>query len=460
MSILLYNGRVFNTEHTYILINGNRIAKIGNGTLPDATRSYDLNGAEIYPGFCDSHTHLSNIALMHGTLDLTNKSRKDVLQAVREECRRKKRVVGRGWDESFWERKEYLSSEELDEICPDSEVFLVREDGHLAVVNSLTRRKYSLGDEEGILLENEVWKMSNMLDAFKNLDFDFAQRYALSRGVTCVHDFGDMNAISTYFNMHRSGKLDIRIYASFYIEDFPKIKSIGLYSGFGDSFLKIGSLKLFSDGSIGAKTAATEYRDGFRAKPLISSKKLRALVKDANTSGIRVFTHAIGDFAIETVINAYKDTKGNRIEHFELAREEFLNNDNFSVSVQPNFLKWAKRGGLYHRMLGDSWLENNNPFKKINERGIEMLFGSDCMPLDPLFGIKMSTESEFLQQRTSLKEAIQAYTLGSYYMSTHLGKLNQGNIADIVVVKDEKILLTMVDGKIKYMNLKTSKNNF
>ncbi len=452
MCIVIYNVRLHGREGEYVLIKNNRIEKIGSGNLPIGSKKIDGHGALILPGFCDSHTHLSNIALMHGTLDLTNKTREEIIRLVKNECGKRKIIVGRGWDESFWERKEYLTMEELDSACSRSIVFLVREDGHLAVVNSLAKNKYGMGDENGILREDEVGKMAKSLGAFKNLDFEYAQKYALSKGVTCVHDFANVNTLRAYFRLHREGNLKLRIYANFYQEDFQRIKSLGLYSGFGDSFLRIGALKLFGDGSIGAKTAATKYADGKKVEPLLSEKKLRAIVEDANSSGIRVFTHAIGDRAIENVIKAYRGTEGNRIEHFELVRDEFLEERNFSVAMQPNFLKWAKKGGLYHHMLGEEWLEKNNPYRKIIDSGIPMLFGSDCMPLDPLYGIKMATESEYATQRISFEEAVRAYTMGSKYMHDNLGEIKAGKIADLVAIKEGKVLFTMVDGKIQYVS--------
>lgn len=449
MTILLHNAEVLGEEGSYILIKGNRIEKIGRGEPAGATRKYDLDGASVFPGFCDSHTHLSNVALMHGTLDLTGKKREEVLNSIERECKRKKVIVGRGWDESFWDRREYLTSEELDSVCKGAIVFLVREDGHLAVVNSLAREKYGMGDENGIIREEEVGRMAKILGAFKNLDFEYAQNYALSKGITCIHDFAGRETLREYFRMHRRNELKIRIYANFYREAYDLIRELGLHSGFGDPFLKIGALKIFADGSIGAHTAATTYSDGKVVEPMLSREKIRAIVEEANSHGIRVFTHAIGDLAIEEVLAAYRGTRENRIEHFELAGEEHFRKE-AEVSMQPNFLKWAKPQGLYHRMLGKKWLEKNNPYRKIIDSGMSMLFGSDCMPMDPLFGIKMAVESEYPAQRITFDEAIRAYTAGASYMHTLLGKIEKGAIADLVVVKDGTVEMTIVNGRILY----------
>ena len=461
--MLLYNAtiKVGDEEYEYLLIRGNRIEKIGRGNLPRASKKINLHGATVLPGFCDSHTHLSNVALQHSQLDLTGKDRNEILDIVAKECRKRKYILGRGWDESFWEKKEYISKEELDAVCREKIVFLIREDGHLAVMNSAAENKFNISTEDGIVREKDVERIMKKLKISESLDFDFAQEYALSKGITCIHDFASINTLRRYMDMHRKGKLKIRIYANFYKSSYSLLRKMGIYSGYGDSFLRIGSLKLFADGSIGAKTAATRYADGVEVKPLLSGRKLRAIVRNANSSGIAVMTHAIGDIAIEEVLRAYRETKGNRIEHFELALEEHIDAlDGTSVSMQPNFLKWAKKGGLYERMLGTEWLERNNPYRRILDEGKTLLFGSDCMPMDPLFGIDLAINSEYRQQRIGLDEAIRAYTLGAKYFGSNYGELREGYMADLVVIKGDiwntrnteslKIWMTIVDGRIMY----------
>ncbi len=454
MSILLYNAEIFqNPNGEWLLVRKNKIEKIGKGNLPSASRKIDLHGALIIPGFCDSHTHLSNVALMHSEIDLTGKSREEILKIIREECGKRKIVIGRGWDESLWEDRRYLTMEEIDSSCPNKIVVLIREDGHMAAVNSYTAKRFGIESEDGVIKEKNLEKIIKKLKIGERVDLDFAQNYALSKGVTCVHDFANTRTLRAYFAMHSKRKLKIRIYANFYQSSYPLIRRLGLYSGFGDEFLKIGALKLFADGSIGARTAATEYEDGKIVEPMLTANNLKKIVMDANSRGIRVFTHAIGDLAISEVIDGYRNTNGNRIEHFELVRDEHLDklkDMNVVLSMQPNFLKWAKIGGLYHHALGKKWLKRNNPYRKIIDSGIKLLFGSDCMPLNPLFGIKMATASEYEAQRISFEEAIKAYTIGAKYMSDKLGEIKKGFLADLVAIRDEKVILTMVDGRILY----------
>ncbi len=464
MSILLYNGTVKGEEdYEWLLIRGNRIAEMGCGNPPAAARKVDLKGGYVFPGFCDSHAHLEILATLHGYLDLSGKKRDEVLKLVKEECRKRKLVIGRGWDESFWERREYLTREELDEVC-ENPAILIREDGHVGVVNTAFLKKYGISGEDGLLREDALSKALKKLNFKKTLDFDYAQKYALGRGVTCVHDFAGEDTLRRYMEMHRKGTLKIRIFASFYRSTYTAVKKMGLHTGFGDSWLKIGALKLFADGSIGAKTAATTYADGTSVAPILTDTKLRRIVRDANSRGIRVMTHAIGDLAIDEVLKAYRDSEGNRIEHLELVREDQLSLlHRREVSMQPNFLKWNSRGGLYHQKLGEYWLSRNNPYRELLNSGVALLFGSDCMPMDPLFGIHHAVNSEYPKQRISVDDALHAYTAGAKYMNERLGEIRRDYLADLVVLdrdpyahaermREIKVKMTFVDGKLMHIS--------
>ncbi|MCD6276058.1 MAG: amidohydrolase [Thermoplasmata archaeon] len=461
MSLLIYNAVIGKEDYEWLLIEGDKISKLGKDNPPSAARKIDARGGYVVPGFCDSHAHLINIAIMHEYLDLTGKSRREVFNMAERECEKRKIIIGRGWDESFWEEKRYITREELDDVC-SKPVLLIREDGHVGVANTAMLKKMDVWNDEGVLKENLLEKILKRLKIGDSLNFEYAQNYALSKGITCVHDFANIDTLKKYMEMHRRGELKIRIFASFYGSAYQIIKKLGLYSGYGNSYLRIGALKLFADGSIGAETAATRYIDGKVVKPLLRAKKLKNILKDANSRGIKVMTHAIGDTAIDEVLKAYREYPGNRIEHVELVREEQLNPlGKMELSMQPNFLKWNAKGGLYYTKLGEEWLERNNPYRKLIDSGAKLLFGSDCMPMDPLFGIYFAVNSRYPQQRIEVHEAFKAYTEGSKYMNSLLGEIKEGYLADLVVLSDDpervregvnkiKIKMTIVNGKLMY----------
>ena len=465
--LLLHNGTIHGEEnYEWLLIENGRIARMGNGALPKSGKYLDLKGGHVFSSFCDAHTHLSNIALMQNYLDLTGRGKEEILDMVRKECGKKEIVLGRGWDESFWREKHYITSQEIDEVCQKPTI-LIREDGHLAVLNTPAMKKFDIHTPEGIVTESLLEKVLHALKPYLKMNLESAMKYALSKGITCVHDFANEETLKEYMRLHSMGRLKIRIFASFYRSTYTNVRKLGLYTGYGDEYLRIGALKLFADGSIGAKTAATIYVDGETVKPMLTARKLRRIVEMANSSGVKVFTHAIGDFAIEQVLRAYKGTCGNRIEHFELVRDEFLNELEkmkcIKLSMQPNFLKWALPGGLYEEKLGREWLSRNNPYAKIVIRGIPLLFGSDCMPMNPLLGIHLAVNSAYESQRIGVMDALKAYTEGSRYMSPLLGELKKGYLADLVVlgddplekksrIKDIQIKTTMIEGTPAYIS--------
>ncbi len=463
MSLLLYNGKFYGTDDAeWILIRNGVIADIGKGALPDATRKINLDGMFVYPGFCDSHTHLSNIALMQSNLDLSHKTKVEILEMIKNESRKKKIVIGRGWDESNWKDAKYITADEIDSVCADVPVVLVRECGHLATLNTAAMKKFGIVRENGLIFEDEVGYVLKNVE--RNLDIMAAIDYALSRGITAIHDFANTVIMRKYFELWRKNQLKIRVMLNFYRSGYHAVRKLGLVTGFGDEFFKIGGLKLFADGSIGAGTAATTYRDGKTVSPLMSLRQLRAYVTNANSRGIKVLTHAIGDLAIETVLRAYENTSGNRIEHFELATDEHIERIGESlVCMQPNFLKWAARGGLYEKMLGERWLPLNNAYRKILDAGHKLLFGSDGMPLSPLFGIHYAVNSPYEAQRISVDEALDAYTRGASHISSRLGKIKKGFLADLVVLDrdlkdrahiiDAKVVYTIINGAILYSNI-------
>jgi len=165
----------------------------------------------------------------------------------------------------------------------------------------------------------------------------------------------------------------------------------------------MGVVKIFTDGSIGARTAA--LREGYVDKTgwgllLLPDGELRALLQTCFERRVTVAIHAIGDAALEQVVGAFENVTGKRplptgwgsIEHAELLDDELLSRIKplgVTLSVQPNFVaQWGQPGGLYEEALGRARFERMNPFGEIRRLGIPLTFGSDCMPLNPALGLR------------------------------------------------------------------------
>jgi predicted amidohydrolase YtcJ len=509
VDIALINGKVmtFDNEDRVaeaVAISGKRIIHVGRSnevreTSDDRTNIIDLKGKVLLPGFIDAHTHFVQMGSMFDMVDLRGASSlSEALERVKQRVTKTRKggfVIGINWDESKWPEKRYINRKDLDAITNAHPVALVRMDGHMMSVNSYLLKLIKIpaekrgvdmdenGEITGILKEEASDYIRSMAPSDPETlvkSLMKAISYAHELGVTSVHDTVGSAEISAYVLAHKVGKLKIRVYLNFTQEYLDYMLKLGLSTGFGDDKLRIGALKLFSDGSIGSRTAAIsgEFEDepGNNGMLIYGEGKLEEIVAKAHRVGIQVAVHAIGDRAIDLTLDAIeralkasprKDHR-HRIEHMELAREESISrvaNLGVIASMQPNFLgEWGLPGDMYEKRLGRYWLEHNNIYREILDRDVVIAFGSDCMPFAPLYGIHWAVNAPMKSQRISVHEAIRCYTKNAAYASFEenlKGSIEPGKLADVVVlstdpyedpqrIKDIKVALTIQDGEIVY----------
>jgi hypothetical protein len=142
---------------------------------------------------------------------------------------------------------------------------------------------------------------------------------------------------------------------------------------------------------------------------------------------------------------------------------------NIALSMQPNFIgQWGQKGGMYERRLGKGRTSLMNPFRKIADAGVTLTFGSDCMPLDPLYGIRSAVDAPYACQRLKPIEALRAYTQSGALLSNESnikGKISKGMLADLVVLSHDpikslsrtKVDATVVDGTVVWERVKIKK---
>jgi predicted amidohydrolase YtcJ len=230
----------------------------------------------------------------------------------------------------------------------------------------------------------------------------------------------------------------------------------GLMTGFGDAWFRLGAIKVFSDGSLGAYTAALrepyEGRPGDRGMLVHPRAELMTILRTEHRSGFQTATHAIGDDAIDEVITALEAVQAeeprkdprHRIEHFELPDDDLLRRSRKAgliASCQPNFVgQWSGPGDVYETRLGTERAATNNPYRRVLARRIPLCFGSDGMPYGPLYGIHSAVNGFFGDQRISVEDAFRAATAGGAYASFEeelKGTLEAGKLADFVVLEDD-----------------------
>jgi len=314
--------------------------------------------------------------------------------------------------------------------------------------------------------------------------FEKATKIAHQNGLVGIHDLGGEDAFKRYQNLHSSGNLHLRVWVTIPQKNLDSAIQLGIKTGFGNNFLKVGGVKLYADGALGSQTALT-FKPYLGSKnnfgiEVTSEEDLTSLVKKANDSGISAIIHAIGDRAVHHALNALeKSGKGflrNRIEHIQLIQEEDI--ERFSklkviASVQP--IHATSDRDIAERYWGRG-CRFAYPYNTLKENGAKLIFGSD-IPIEdfsPLRGIHAAVTRKregdkrdpwYPEQRISVGDSVYAYTLGAAYASgeeTIRGSIEVGKLADLVVLSQdifeippEEILSTRVsatvfDGKIVF----------
>jgi hypothetical protein len=318
--------------------------------------------------------------------------------------------------------------------------------------------------------------------------------YAASLGVTSlqamVPDYADLEAFSV---LAERGELTSRIYAAPIETHWKDQSRIGIRHAFGSDFLRIGAVKGFADGSLGSTTAYffEPYVDAPDARGLLSDEMqplsgMRERLTGADQAGLQLCIHAIGDQAISLVLDIFQSIqKANgdrdrrwRIEHAQhVAPKDFQRFASLHViaSVQPYHAiddgQWAER------RIGPIRAKTTYAFRTFLDHGVRLAFGTDwtVAPLNPMLGLYAAVTRATLdgkhpngwvpEQKISIQEAIEAYTLGSAYaefQEKEKGSITPGKLADLVLISDNllkmdphalreaKVEMTMVGGKIVY----------
>ncbi len=467
-SVMLRNAEVWeHPDSDAVILRGGRITWIGKGDPMNGPtdEAIDVQGGTVIPGFVDAHVHLAQTGLAESGwhVNVSQRSKEDAIAAVRDAARGRgpgEWVIATGWDESRWPEACALTRRELDRAAPRNPVLAVRVDGHVLIANScglrdqpvariLEARSADVDEDLGRVREEAAMAaVAAVRPDRSTIDeaLRAAARLCHRMGVVSVHTMCD--GLDPEIFLGAAEVLALRVVVNPPIESLSQLVAAGQRTGEGDDWAKWGGAKLFLDGSIGARNAAVSepFRSGGCGALLRDDAAVTALVRAADAAGWQTIAHAIGDRAIGQLVKAHEavGTRAalrHRVEHFEFPSKEQVARAaeaGLCACMQPNFVgNWSGTGSLYDRELGPLRDRRSDPHRWVVDAGMPLGFGSDGMPISPLYGLGSAVRSPHEAQRLSLEEAVDAYTTGGAYLAhdeANTGTIDVGKRADIVVL--------------------------
>jgi predicted amidohydrolase YtcJ len=429
------------------------------------TTVIDCGGRVLLPGFVDAHTHLTSVGrhAVHADLRTADDPDEAVELLAAEASGTDGWIQGYGFDESTWTDRRYLTRADLDAVSEERPVLAVRVDGHTATVNSVALDRFGEdlpesdvqtegGEPTGVLVEDAVQVVREAVAPDRAATRELvlaAQDVAHRRGITGVHDMvRQSHAPGVYRELALDDKLRLRVRLNYWSDHLDAAIETGLRTNHGSAWVRTGAIKSFTDGSFGGRTAKVSepYADGEgTGQWVVPPEELEALAQRATEAGFQLTVHAIGDVAVGAALDAF-EAQGepgdrHRVEHAELVDDDQLarfESQGVVASMQPNFLKWARPGGLYEDRLGPERTARTNRLGAFAAAEVPLALGSDCMPMDPLLGVHQAVTAPEADQRLSVTAALRGYTHGAAYAGfdeDRMGTITAGNLADLVILE-------------------------
>ena len=545
--MVLVNGTVITVDPgdslaEAVAIAGEKIVAVGTtaaikSRIGSATAVIDLGGRTVTPGLIDTHVHFSGADALF-TVDLSDPAIKtidEVRRRVAEHVKRLKPgewVRGRGWDEGKYTEKRYVTAADLDAVAPNNPVWLVHTTGHYGVANSYALKMAEVrrdtkdppagtidrdaqGAPTGVMKEAAMGLVSRLVPPLTREQ----QKQGLIKiiedfnkeGMTGAKDPGIGAAKwELYQELLREGRLTVRVFALWSgarrLEDRAPVlarvqaepRRLGLDAG---GMLISGGVKMFMDGSGGARTAwmysdwnrnLTDVDTGNVGYPATPPDVYRQIVTELHDAGVHVSTHAIGDRAIDWVVETYdralqaKPTRGLRhgIIHANTPTDRAIDTmarlqrdfDAGYPESSASFLWWI--GDNYAGNLGRARNVRLKPFQTYRAKQIQWSGGSDypVTPYPARYGLWASVARETLSgtygptpfglaESVDIRTALRSYTTWAaraMFLEDRIGSIEVGKEADLAVwdrnpyvalpaaLKEMRCELTIVRGKIVY----------
>jgi len=545
--LILVNGTVITVDAADsiaqgVAVSGGKIVAVGGSRDMRAlangrTQVIDLHGRTVTPGLIDTHVHFSETADLFSInlSDVAITKIDDVVKRVAEKVATAKRgewIRGSGWDEGKLAERRYVLASDLDKVAPNNPVWLEHTTGHYGVANSYALKLAEVrkvtpdppagtidrdvqGNPTGVMKEAAQGLVTRLVPPFTRDQ----QRQGLVKmiedfnkeGMTGAKDPGiGQQKWDLYAELLKEGKLTVRMFALWSgarrLEDNAQVlASVQAHpkaaASIGDGVLISGGVKMFMDGSGGARTAwmHEEWNRNFTDKdagnvgyPATPPDAYRRIVADLHNAGVHVSTHAIGDRAIDWVVDTYdqvlaaKPTRGLRhgIIHANTPTDHAIDvmarlqkqYDAGYPESQAEFMWWI--GDNYAANLGRPRVFRLKPFRTYTQKGIIWAGGSDygVTPFPARYGLWSTVARKTLNGRfggtpfgtaesVDVRTALRSYTIWAahqLFLENRIGSIEVGKDADLAVwdrnlytvptdaLKDLKCEMTLFRGAIVY----------
>ena len=505
-------------------IQGDRIGWTGtteeaHKIFPAPRRIIDLQGATVLPGIIDAHTHLIALGESYLRLNLKDLStEKEIIERVKQKTASSKPndwIQGWGWDEGKW-ASHYPTNQALNQVSPNNPVYLVGLHGfaawanqkalQIAGINNGTKdpengkilRDAKTAEPTGVLLNTAQQLVAKQippmtLEQVKRA-LELGADECVRNGLTSVHEAKvSPIMIQAFRELIAEGRMPLRVYTMLdggdpalvaqWLERGPEIDP--------HHHLTVRAFKLFADGALGSRGAALlqPYSDAPQAQGVITTpeSQIQELTERSLQRGFQVCTHAIGDAANRTALNAYESALKKvpqahdprlRIEHAQvLAPGDIPRFAQLSVipSMQPahctSDMTWAEN------RLGRERIKGAYAWRSLLDTGVHLPLSSDFPgeTVNPFYGMYAAITRQdpegnppggwYPAQRLTLEEALRGYTVEAAYAEfeeVDKGSLENGKLADFIVISKDirkvaakeilstRVLQTFIGGKLVY----------
>ncbi|MCK5826567.1 MAG: amidohydrolase [Desulfuromusa sp.] len=519
LSATIFTPNIKTENQEAILVKDSSIVAVGSNQeiealCPVDTEKIHLPGCFISPGFVDAHTHVWSLGYTLSMVDLRGltslKACQEAIAKAAEKTEPGQWIVGRNWNQNIWKEQREPTRHDLDEVTPDNPTVMIRICGHanwcntkafeLAGVTATTpepfggkiEREPDTNNPAGLIREKrELVEYAIPLPDTKMRKEAFlkCQEIFFSHGITAVHSFETLAEYKILHELEQEGKLKLRIYHTVHEDEQDDFDTWNRTHHSKSDMLWHGHIKMFADGSLGAKSAYLHepYEGSVNNYGIscMTPEEMVTNVERAYATGRGVIIHAIGDRALTQCLDAieaarkkYPGSHNDRIEHLQLTRTEDLERMkkmDIGAGIQPVAIltDWE----VAEKSWGQQRCKYAYAWKTMADIGLRFLFSSDAPiePINPMLAIQTAvirrgtgcspTTAWYPEQCIDLETALKGYFEHSGWANGKpelFGAITPGKKADLTILgknpfsmaQDKigsiQIKMTVVNGKIVY----------